>query len=117
MDVTAWEKELPRPEKLAWMATSKLILDAAIRFKLGRCATNLNRMAVSAINSDAAIQASFAGSVQEAELYKEYKDVIAGFKIGFDQGIPPYQLPGGAKYFTPDNHQSATNIVELLWGE
>ncbi|PLW19388.1 hypothetical protein PCANC_06360 [Puccinia coronata f. sp. avenae] len=71
-------------------------------------------MAVSAINLDAAIRASFAGSVQAAELSKEYKDVIAGFKIGFDQGIPPYQLPGGAKYFTPDNHQSATNVKDKI---
>jgi hypothetical protein len=39
MDMTAWEKELPRPAKLAWMATSKLILDAANQFKLGRRAT------------------------------------------------------------------------------
>ncbi|PLW42633.1 hypothetical protein PCANC_11758 [Puccinia coronata f. sp. avenae] len=66
------------------MAASELTLDVAIRFKLGRRATDgpgvwppsfnrltiysvarrpsLNRMAVSAINLDAAIRASFAGS-------------------------------------------------------
>ncbi|PLW16576.1 hypothetical protein PCANC_15015 [Puccinia coronata f. sp. avenae] len=50
------------------MAASKLIADTAIRFKLGRRATDLNRMATSNVNSDAAIRASFAGCVRVAAL-------------------------------------------------
>jgi hypothetical protein len=92
-DMIYSEQKHTQPAKLACMAASKLILDAAIRFKLGCHATewiadrfklsglgvwppslnwltiysvarrpSLNRMAVSAINLDAAIQASFAGS-------------------------------------------------------
>ncbi|PLW28893.1 hypothetical protein PCASD_15787 [Puccinia coronata f. sp. avenae] len=50
------------PEKLARMVASEFILDATIRFKLGRRATNLNWMAASDVNSDATIRASIAGS-------------------------------------------------------
>ncbi|PLW50966.1 hypothetical protein PCASD_01213 [Puccinia coronata f. sp. avenae] len=50
-------------EKLARMVASKFILDATIQFKLGRRATNLNRMAASDVNSDATIRACIAGSV------------------------------------------------------
>ncbi|PLW24699.1 hypothetical protein PCASD_07557 [Puccinia coronata f. sp. avenae] len=49
------------PAKLARIAASELIADTAIRFKLGRRATDINRMAASDVNSDAAIRASFAG--------------------------------------------------------
>ncbi|PLW14882.1 hypothetical protein PCANC_10782 [Puccinia coronata f. sp. avenae] len=69
------------------MAASELILDAAIQFKLSGPGVwppslnrltiylaarrpSLNRMAVSAINLDAAIRASFAGS--ESGLDQEY---------------------------------------------
>ncbi|PLW52203.1 hypothetical protein PCASD_00160 [Puccinia coronata f. sp. avenae] len=45
------------------MAASEFISDATIRFKLGRRATDLNRMAASDVNSDATIRASIAGSV------------------------------------------------------
>ncbi|KNF01760.1 hypothetical protein PSTG_05184 [Puccinia striiformis f. sp. tritici PST-78] len=84
MRVQAW---FSLPAKLAWMAASKLILGKATRIKLGGCAPerfanglkpngqpgvydslgaqhlSLYWMATPESNSDAAIQASFVGSV------------------------------------------------------
>ncbi|EHS64537.1 uncharacterized protein PGTG_22325 [Puccinia graminis f. sp. tritici CRL 75-36-700-3] len=45
--------------------------------------------------------------LKEAGLASEFKDVINGFKNGFDQGIPNHNLGPAIPYFTPPNHQSA----------
>ncbi|PLW46320.1 hypothetical protein PCANC_11197 [Puccinia coronata f. sp. avenae] len=64
------------------MAASELIADTAIQFKLRRRATDLNQMAASNVNSDAAIRASFAGCVsfrnESLQTYSDWTEILFG---------------------------------------
>lgn len=52
-------------------------------------------------------------SLEQADLLEEYKDVIEGFREGFDQGIP-YHFFVNSRWYTPPNHQSAELAVEKI---
>ncbi|KAA1101627.1 hypothetical protein PGT21_026231 [Puccinia graminis f. sp. tritici] len=53
-------------------------------------------------------------ALREAKLTDKYSDVIHGFRHGFDQGIPNYNLGPSIPYFTPPNHQSALLAQEKI---
>lgn len=52
-------------------------------------------------------------ALENAGLDEEFADVIKGFTIGFDQGIPPHQVRD-LPYFTPPNHSSAKLAEEEI---
>ncbi|KNE94664.1 hypothetical protein PSTG_12026 [Puccinia striiformis f. sp. tritici PST-78] len=47
-------------------------------------------------------------ALQRANLLPEYNDVLKGFAEGFDQGIPSHTIGQKTKYYTPENHSSAS---------
>ncbi|EHS63622.1 uncharacterized protein PGTG_21715 [Puccinia graminis f. sp. tritici CRL 75-36-700-3] len=49
----------------------------------------------------------------KAGILWKYRDVLYGFKNGFDQGIPTHRIKG-VSHFTPDNHLSATLAEEKI---
>lgn len=52
-------------------------------------------------------------ALKQAGLLETFKDVIIGFKEGFDQGIPHHNI-AELPYFTPPNHSSAELVLEKI---
>jgi hypothetical protein len=52
-------------------------------------------------------------ALAEHELLPEYQDVLDGFEIGFDQGIPQHIIEG-LQFYTPDNHSSSEKVREKV---
>lgn len=52
-------------------------------------------------------------ALQKASIQEEYKDVLEGFREGFDQGIP-YHFFVNSKWYTPPNHRSAEVAKEKI---
>lgn len=52
-------------------------------------------------------------SLKRAGLLNKYKDVIHGFRHGFDQGIPEHVITG-TQFYTPKNHTSSLLVSEKI---
>ncbi|EHS62642.1 uncharacterized protein PGTG_22547 [Puccinia graminis f. sp. tritici CRL 75-36-700-3] len=52
-------------------------------------------------------------ALENAGIALKYADVLRGFKHGFHQGIPSHRI-GNLRWFTPDNHRSATLAEEKI---
>lgn len=52
-------------------------------------------------------------ALNKAGILNEYKDVIDGFRNGFDQGIPDHSF-GTEPYFTPKNHSSSLLVADKI---
>lgn len=52
-------------------------------------------------------------ALRNANILDEYEDVIRGFKVGFDQGIP-YHFFVNSRWYTPPNHSSAKLAEEKI---
>ncbi|POW05761.1 hypothetical protein PSTT_09488 [Puccinia striiformis] len=50
--------------------------------------------------------AVWMSALTKAGLSEKYADVIEGFQVGFDQGIPDHEI-GDLRWYTPPNHESA----------
>lgn len=52
-------------------------------------------------------------ALRKAGILEQYKDVIEGFRNGFDQGIPDHNI-GSERYFTPNNHSSSLLVADKI---
>lgn len=52
-------------------------------------------------------------ALDNAGLLPEYKDVLTGFIVGFDQGIPAHKIRD-QPFFTPKNHSSSLMVSEKI---
>lgn len=52
-------------------------------------------------------------ALRKAGILSEYKDVIDGFKNGFDQGIPDHNI-NNLSSFTPSNHSSSLLVADKI---
>lgn len=52
-------------------------------------------------------------ALRDANLMKDFGDVLEGFTVGFDQGKPHHTVLN-MKFFTPDNHASSYLAAEKI---
>lgn len=52
-------------------------------------------------------------ALKNAGILEEYRDVVDGFRDGFDQGIPDHKI-GSEPYFTPNNHTSSLLVADKI---
>lgn len=52
-------------------------------------------------------------ALKNAWLLPEYEDVLRGFQVGFDQGIPDHTI-GNLRFFTPSNHTSSLLVSDKI---
>lgn len=52
-------------------------------------------------------------ALKNAWLLPEYEDVLRGFQVGFDQGIPDHTI-GNLRFFTPSNHTLSLLVSDKI---
>jgi len=57
--------------------------------------------------------AAWEKALADANLEKEYAEVVEGFQVGFNQGIPPHNI-GDLRWYAPPNPQSAFMAREKI---